>query len=316
MSARHSRHVAALLLPLVSILSFEPVWSASLGDVDMDGDVDLADLLELQSCLEGPGRHVGAGCAPFDFDGDGDVDLADYVRFQSVWTGSKQLSSDWDLYMLRLVNRARVDPLGEAARIGSDVSDASEPVPPLAYDAQSSQAASSHTRWMHENLGHISSGRSPDSHVHYETLDGSPDGVPALDTPSYTGATPSDRITATGFDWDRAGENILTFYSTRSIPVDPGRTEANHRAWLESDGHRANLLRSGFTAFGYRSESRPFLPPLGGLDAPFDNIHFATQNFARPQFAPMTYVLGLLLLGTSAARPQDRPARPLPIPRL
>jgi len=58
----------------------------ALGDFDADGDSDLADLIALVDCLDGPGRlpqPASAGCAGlcltvFDADGDQDVDLADF----------------------------------------------------------------------------------------------------------------------------------------------------------------------------------------------------------------------------------------------
>ena len=80
--------------------------------------------------------------------------------------------SDWDLHALRLVNRARQDPAAEAALIGSAVTDASAPVPPLAYGPAIGAAEAAHNGWMHDNLDAIASGQAPDSFTHYETLDG------------------------------------------------------------------------------------------------------------------------------------------------
>ena len=59
------------------------------GDADHDGDVDLADYLQLVECFSPAANSIGAGCKTFDFDDDSDVDLADFVAFQSAFTGPR-----------------------------------------------------------------------------------------------------------------------------------------------------------------------------------------------------------------------------------
>lgn len=202
--------------------------------------------------------------------------------------------SDWDLYMMRLVNRARKDPGGEAGRLGSSVVDSKNPVPPLAYHEIVSAVATNHTLWMHDSFGLIASGRVPDSLSHFETLDGTSNGQPASATPNYTGVTPGARLTGAGFPWNTYGENIQANYASYPIPISKSRIEACHRNWWESSGHRANMLNSNFSVFGFYVESRFFIPTRGGVTTPFSNIMFATQNFGRPQLAPQTYVFGVL----------------------
>ena len=53
-------------------------------DLDDDGDVDLEDFTLWQDCLTGPGLPVAAPCADKDLDGDLDVDLADYALFEGI----------------------------------------------------------------------------------------------------------------------------------------------------------------------------------------------------------------------------------------
>ena len=211
-----------------------------------------------------------------------------------LYAGQASAQSDWNLYMLRLVNRARQDPAGEAGRIGSSVTDFSAAVAPLAYDTTVAQVAKNHNNWMHDNLGNIASIGAPDSFTHYETLNGLAGGTPATGTPNYTGVGIGDRMTAAGFVWDRAGENIATVTSTDTVPVDQSQIDKNHKGWWESNDHRRNMLEEVFAVFGHRAESRIINPPVGNINSPYDNLQFATQNFARPLHDPQTYILGLL----------------------
>ena len=216
--------------------------------------------------------------------------------------------SDWDLHSMRLVNRARQAPADEAGILGSAVTDASVPAPPLAYVASVATAARAHNDWMFHNLGAISSGGAPDSFTHYETWDGSSGGAAASSSTGFTGVTVGDRVTAAGFAWGAVAENIATAASTQVLPVDAAQVEANHLGWWESSGHRANMLNPLFTGYGHGLDSISASGPLGGLPAVFDNLHFATQNFVRPLAGPAHHVLGLLyrdLDGSGAWDPHD-----------
>ncbi len=56
---------------------FVPV--SNLGDLDLDGDVDLLDFAEFQVCFTGAGKSsMAPHCGCFDFDGDDDIDMSDY----------------------------------------------------------------------------------------------------------------------------------------------------------------------------------------------------------------------------------------------
>ncbi|HOV76684.1 MAG TPA: choice-of-anchor Q domain-containing protein [Sedimentisphaerales bacterium] len=70
--------------PIVDMGAYEFIQ----GDLDGDGDVDVADFGVFQSCFNGPNRpYRQTGCDDGDFDADGDVDRADFARFQSCFNG-------------------------------------------------------------------------------------------------------------------------------------------------------------------------------------------------------------------------------------
>lgn len=134
-------------------------------------------------------------------------------------------------YMLELVNRARLDPLAEAARLGIGLNDGlapgtldGAPKRPLAPNALLDSAAHGHSVWMMQ-----------------------------ADTFSHTGAggsTPWDRMAAAGYDWWRAGENIA-LYRVLPGPVDGDAAMALHHDGLfDSPGHRENILAEGFRELG------------------------------------------------------------------
>ena len=53
------------------------------GNLDGDGQSDLADTSFLAGCMDGPGLSVAPECGPADMAGDSDVDLADLALFEA-----------------------------------------------------------------------------------------------------------------------------------------------------------------------------------------------------------------------------------------
>lgn len=81
------------------------------------------------------------------------------------------------------------------------------------------------------------------------------------------GSAPWDRIEDTGYDWREAGENIAAGYTT---------PQAVMTGWMNSDGHRANILRCSYEEIGVGYvyiQSDP-----GSVNY----RHYWTQVFARP----------------------------------
>ncbi len=140
-------------------------------------------------------------------------------------------------YLLELMNRARLDPAGEAARMGTtlnagltsgSISTAAKQV--LAPNALLDSAATGHSLWML-----------------------------ATDVFSHTGAAgsqPWDRANDEGY-FGGIGENIAVIWSTGPLSVEGSIDRLNQNLFL-SAGHRANLMREGYREVGLAAEAGPF----------------------------------------------------------
>ncbi|HMQ30268.1 MAG TPA: CAP domain-containing protein [Chloroflexaceae bacterium] len=80
---------------------------------------------------------------------------------------------------------------------------------------------------------------------------------------SLDGTTASQRVTRAGYDWSTTGENIAAGYGSAAQVME---------GWMQSDGHRANILRCAYTNLG-----------VGHYYEAGDSYgHYWTQVFARP----------------------------------
>ncbi len=106
---------------------------------------------------------------------------------------------------------------------------------PLTVDARLTSAAQAHTEDMATN--------------NYFSHD------------SQDGRSPFDRMTAAGYRFSTAGENIAMGYRTASDVMN---------GWMNSAGHRANILNCSFTDIGI------------GYAVATDGSPYWTQDFGRP----------------------------------
>ncbi|MDY0171020.1 MAG: FG-GAP-like repeat-containing protein, partial [Thermoguttaceae bacterium] len=166
--------------------------------------------------------------------------------------------TDYEQYLLELINRGRLDPLGEAARYGIGLNEgldpgtiSADPKQPLAFSLHLIGAAQDHSEWML-----------------------------ATDTFSHTGeggSSPGDRMAAAGYSfvppWGLA-ENIAWQGTTGTF--DPVEFTADiHEGLYGSPGHRENQMDAAFREVGVGLADGPFTP----ADTTW-NALIGTENFA------------------------------------
>jgi len=83
-----------------------------------------------------------------------------------------------------------------------------------------------------------------------------------LDHVGSDGSTLSDRINATGYSWYRIGENIASGYLT---------SNSVHNGWMNSSGHRANILNSSYTEIGLARSGNYWVEDFGQPRASSNN---------------------------------------------
>lgn len=160
--------------------------------------------------------------------------------------------------LLELVNRARLDPAGEAARFGIPLNQglvagtlSGAAKQPLAPNEMLVEAARGHSAWMIAN-----------------------------DVFSHTGAggsSPHQRMQAAGYLFGGSfgsGEN-LAIRGTSGAIVLTSMTVQMHQDLFLSKGHRVNMLNASYRELGTGIASGVFVFPEG----PF-NSATATENFA------------------------------------
>ncbi len=113
-----------------------------------------------------------------------------------------------------------------------------------------------------------------------------------FDHHSLDGRSPFDRIAATGYQYSTAGENIAAGNDTPAGTIDQ---------WMNSSGHRANILNANYTeiGFGYAQNSRSdyqhywvqvFGTPAGGSSSNTTTTNTSTSNSGGFQITPELWI--------------------------
>jgi len=163
-------------------------------------------------------------------------------------------------YLLELINRARLDPAGEAARLGIDLNSGLDPgtisasaKQVLAPNALLDQAATSHSLWMlqTDTFSHTGSG----------------------------GSTPGTRATTAGYKWSILGENISYRGTTGTVDA-AAYIEQQHYDLFKSSGHRLNMLNSSYREIGVSQELGQFTSGSTTFNASMVTELFGTSGSA------------------------------------
>ena len=136
---------------------------------------------------------------------------------------------------LEVLNRARLDPVAEAARLGIDLYEgvpsgaiSGLPVQPVALNAKLIQAARLHSQDMIDQ----------DYFAHY----------------SLNGKSPFDRMEEAGYQYSSAGENLAFIGSTGFLDEVTTVLEHHDNLFIDKDypdrGHRVNMLNENFKEVG------------------------------------------------------------------
>lgn len=169
-----------------------------------------------------------------------------------ILSGSEQL-------LLEMINRARLDPAGEAARFGIDLNEGlaagtltDEARQVLAPNALLHTSAQNHADWMLET-----------------------------DTFSHTGvggSSPSVRMADAGYSFTgrtASGENITYTGSTGPIDADSLMENNHHRDLFLSEGHRVNMLHDFYSEIGVSQQTGVF-----SANGNTFNASMVVENFA------------------------------------
>jgi len=170
-----------------------------------------------------------------------------------------------EVYMLQLINRARLDPLAEAQRLGIDLNQGLAPGrldgaarQPLSPADLLVDASRTHSTWM-------------------------------LDTDIFAhegagGSSAGDRMTAAGYSFTGSwtwGENISWSGTTGSLGSLKAYVEQQHDGLFVSPGHRTNILNASFREIGIGQITGVFTKDGTGWNASMITQNFATSGTSR-----------------------------------
>jgi hypothetical protein len=180
-------------------------------------------------------------------------------------------------YLMELVNRARLDPEGEAARYGIDLNEglsgvviSATPKQPLAFNPELTAGARGHSLWMLDN-----------------------------DVFSHTGGNgsdPGERMRSAGYKFSGSwtyGENIAWQGTTGTLDLTRATQSIHENLFVDEGidgrGHRINLMNPSFRQVGIGTLSGVFT--ASGRDY---NAGMVTQDFAASGAYPKAFLVGVV----------------------
>ena len=176
-------------------------------------------------------------------------------------------------YMLEMVNRARLNPTGEANLFGlADLNDklpagtiTPDPKQPLAFNELLMDSSRTHSQWMIDN--------NEFSHYIFDENDIDPN----TNQPRII-STPRQRMEEAGYDFTSggySGENIARQGTTGTVDAT-SFTEDRHEGLFLSSGHRKNILQPVFREVGIAATEGQYTK-----NGTTYNGLIVTQNFAK-----------------------------------
>ena len=172
---------------------------------------------------------------------------------------------------LEALNRARLNPEQEAARLGIDLNEglaegtiSPDPVQPLTFNAKLMQAALFHSQDM-----------IAQQYMAHDSLDG---------------RTVGDRIGDAGYDYSSNRENIDRVASTSPLNETESVIEAHDRLFIddgvEGRGHRINIVDEDSKEFGVGAVGGPFMG--------YPYAYMTTCDFASSLWRAHSFLLGVV----------------------
>jgi hypothetical protein len=176
--------------------------------------------------------------------------------------------------ILELINRARLDPAGEAALDGIDLN---EGLPAGTISAQSKQPLAMNDELLSAAIGHTQSMLANQFFDHVDPV---------------TGTDPFQRIAAAGYDANPAGENIAV-RGTSAAVTTALELQLHADLFIDSTepgrGHRTNIEDPGFQEIGVGEANGPFTFSPGQTF----NSAMLTEDFGTLNAAPTQFLTGV-----------------------
>jgi hypothetical protein len=183
----------------------------------------------------------------------------------------------YEQYMLEMVNRARLNPAGEARFFGIDLNEGPPETPltaapkqPLAFNPHLLDSARQHSQWMLD--------RDVFSHVEDD------------------GSTPQDRMQKAGYIFSGAwanGENIAYTGVTGTLDLGAAILQNHQNLFVDAGvggrGHRVNLLDADFREIGIGVEEGVFSSQGTAF-----NTAMITQDFGATGTDPAAFLVGVV----------------------